>query len=176
MHAAAATHAIAWRPSTTPSGSTVWRTPDALYLALDKEFAFTIDIAADAERAKHVRYVDREVDALASSWAGERVFCNPPYGRELDRWVAKAFDEAQAGALVVMVLPARTGNAWFHRWCLPHAEIRFIRGRLGFSQSAVAAGVRARAPFDSMVVIFHPHRLGAGRFAAQSTFPGFARG
>jgi site-specific DNA-methyltransferase (adenine-specific) len=36
------------------------------------------------------------------------VFCNPPYGREIGRWVEKAYESSLAGALVVCLLPART--------------------------------------------------------------------
>lgn len=173
--AAAATHSIRWRVATTDSKSVVWRTPPALYLALDKEFAFTIDAAADEGNAQCDRFFDREQDALKLPWGGERMFVNPPYGRQLKEWVRKAMLEAQEnGALVVMVLPARTGNSWFHQYCLPHAEIRFIRGRLNFAKGNVGAK-RYRAPFDSMVVVFHPYRIGEGNIRTQPTFPGFER-
>lgn len=171
MSAAAATVSIRWRTQTTPSGTDRWHTPAALYLALDKEFGFTVDVAADSDNAKCDRFLDREQDALEIEWAGETVFCNPPYGRELARWVRKAMLSAQdGGATVVMVLPARTGNSWFHEYCLPHAEVRFIRGRLGFSGTRTGS-----APFDSMVVIFRPWSTGEGTIHTQPTFPGFAR-
>jgi phage N-6-adenine-methyltransferase len=115
------------------------------------------------------RFLDAERDALGESWAGERVFCNPPYGKGLERWVRKALDEAaENGALVVMVLPARTGNIWFHRYVLPHAEVRFIRGRLSYQLGGSGS---ARAPFDSMVVIFRPYSRGDRRITSQPTFP-----
>lgn len=173
MSAAAATHSISWRVSTSSAVHTTWTTPPALYLALDQEFHFTIDVAAADATAQCDRYFTKEDDALCQSWSGERVFCNPPYGRELERWISKAVVEAQeGGALVCMVLPARTGNRWFHQHCLPHGEVRFIRGRLGFS---VGAHSRSRAPFDSMVVVFRPYRIGEGHIRTQPTFPGFDR-
>jgi site-specific DNA-methyltransferase (adenine-specific) len=173
MMAAAATVSVRWRAATSISGSEVWRTPEALFRALHQEFDFTLDVAADDGNAVVDRYLTHDADALTQSWAGERVFCNPPYGRILDRWLAKAITEAQdRGALVVMVLPARTGNAWFHRYVLPHAEVRFIRGRLNFT---IGGGGRKNAPFDSMVVIFRPFQAGGGTIAAQPTFPGFSR-
>lgn len=174
MSAAAATHSIRWRVQTTPGATDRWHTPDALFLALDREFDFTIDVAADDGNAKAARYVDRETDALAVDWSGERVFCNPPYGKDLESWVRKAAESAQeGGATVVMVLPARTGNRWFHRYCLPHGEIRFIQGRLSFQRGSQAA--RMRAPFDSMVVVFRPWSAGQGNVRSQPTFPGFPR-
>jgi phage N-6-adenine-methyltransferase len=173
MAAAAATVSVRWRAATSISATEVWQTPPALFMALHQEFDFSIDVAADDGNAVVDRYLDADRDALRQSWAGERVFANPPYGRELHRWLEKAVIEAQEhGALVVMVLPARTGNAWFHRHVLPHAEIRFIRGRLNFT---VGGGGRKNAPFDSMVVIFRPFKIGGGTIAAQPTFPGFSR-
>jgi phage N-6-adenine-methyltransferase len=168
MNACCTTESRSWRVATTNGKAVAWQTPPALYLPLEKEFDFTIDVAADDGNAKCDRHFDREIDALAQSWAGERVFCNPPYGRELERWVKKAYEAAaDDAALVVMVLPARTGNAWFHRYVLNHAEVRFIRGRLGFT----LGGARKKdAPFDSMVVIFRPGAA-SGRLTAQPCFP-----
>lgn len=80
---------------------------------------------------------------------GSRVFCNPPYGREIGKWVEKAYQENQEhGSLVVMLLPARTDTRWFHDFIYRKAEIRFVRGRLKFGDS------KNSAPFPSMVVIF----------------------
>lgn len=79
---------------------------------------------------------------------GKRVFCNPPYGRELPKWIKKAHDEAEKGALVVMLIPARTDTRAFHDYIYHQAEIRFIRGRIKFGDAKTAA------PFPSMIVIF----------------------
>lgn len=172
MAAAAATVSVRWRAATSISGSEIWQTPPALFMALNQEFDFTIDVAADDGNSVVDRYIDADGDALSQTWAGERVFANPPYGRILERWLAKAVMEAQEnGALVVMVLPARTGNAWFHRHVLPHAEVRFIRGRLNFT---VGGGGRKNAPFDSMVVVFRPYSIGARCIATQPVFPGIS--
>jgi len=165
---AAATHAIGWRVQTTAAATVDWGTPPALYLALDREFGFTIDIAADPSMAKHVRFLTKETDALGVSWRGERVFCNPPYGRQIDRWMRKGFHEAsEHGALVVFLVPARTGNAWFHDYALPHAEIRFIRGRLSYQRNGQVTGRQHRCPFDSCVVIFRPGSRFQGRIEQQ---------
>ena len=77
---------------------------------------------------------------------GDDVYwCNPPYGRQIGKWVKKA---AECGATVVMLLPARTDTAWFHNYILGKAEIRFLRGRLKFGDS------KNSAPFPSMIVIY----------------------
>jgi len=167
---AAATHAHTWRVSTSIALSARWGTPPALYEALDREFRFTLDVAADSGNAKHVRYLTKDTDAFAVSWAGEHVFCNPPYGREIGRWMRKALEEARDnGALVVVLVPARTGTAWFHESVVPHAEVRFLRGRLSFTLGGISQ--RKRAPFDSMVVIYRPFSRDAGRVEPQQMLP-----
>lgn len=70
---------------------------------------------------------------------------NPPYGREIGKWVKKA---AESNATVVCLLPARTDTKWFHEYILGKAEIRFVKGRLKFGDG------KNSAPFPSMVVIF----------------------
>jgi phage N-6-adenine-methyltransferase len=86
-----------------------WETPQKLFDELNKEFNFTIDAAADAENHKCERYYTREESGLEKSWKGERVFLNPPYGRELPKWVKKAADEAKdKSTIIVMLIPART--------------------------------------------------------------------
>lgn len=74
---------------------------------------------------------------------------NPPYGRQIGRWVEKAYRESLRGATVVCLVPSRTDTAWWHNFC-SRAEIRFVRGRLRFS------GAKKNAPFPSAVVIFRP--------------------
>lgn len=73
---------------------------------------------------------------------------NPPYGLALRAWIRKAHESALTGATVVCLVPARTDARWWHDYVIPHAEIRFIRGRLRFGNSPNSA------PFPSAVVIF----------------------
>ena len=81
---------------------------------------------------------------------GETVFCNPPYGRELPKWIEKCASESKH-AKVVMLIPARTDTRAFHDFIYGKAEIRFIKGRLKFK---VDGKEEYPAPFPSMVVIF----------------------
>lgn len=85
--------------------------------------------------------------------AGGAVFCNPPYGRELPKWVKKAYQESQKGITVVLLIPARTDTSYFHDYIYGKAEIRFIRGRLKFTDEDGVAG--DAAPFPSMLVIYN---------------------
>ncbi len=137
-----------------------WRTPRGFFETLNREFHFVLDAAATAENAKCAKYFTREVDGLAQSWnVGGAVFCNPPYGREIGKWVKKAHDEAGGGQPIVLLIPARTDTSYFHNYIYRKAEIRFIRGRLAFEDENGEAG--SPAPFPSMLVIFNGHNSGA---------------
>lgn len=131
------------------SNNTEWATPQRLFEELDLEFGFDLDPCATAENAKCEKYYTQDDDGLTKPWNGRRVFCNPPYGRELHKWVQKGYEEGhKAGTLVVMLIPARTDTRWFHDLILHRSEIRFIQGRLRFE------GALYNAPFPSMVVVF----------------------
>ena len=134
------------------SKTDAWETPQEFFDILNAEFHFTLDACALPENAKCAQYYTPEQDGLSQSWTGT-VWCNPPYGREISRWVEKAAKSAEQGAMVVMLLPARTDTRWFHRYIYGKAEIRFVPGRLKFG------GSKNSAPFPSMVAIFksfHP--------------------
>ena len=125
-----------------------WETPDDLYKGLDDLFHFTLDPCATHENAKCENYLTKQQDGLSVPWEGETVFVNPPYS-ESEKWIVKAYTEAMSGyANVVMLLPVRTSNPWFHEYILPYSSIYFIRGRLKFK------GAQYDAPFPSMVVHF----------------------
>lgn len=97
------------------SNTNEWATPQAFFDELNKEFDFTLDPCATPQNAKCARYFTKEIDGLAQSWRGEVVFCNPPYGRDISKWVAKAYAETLSGGakLVVLLIPARTDTAYF---------------------------------------------------------------
>lgn len=63
-------------------------TPASLFDPLHAEHRFTVDAAASPANAKLPRFWTLEDDALSRSWAGERVFCNPPYS-DIRAWVEK---------------------------------------------------------------------------------------
>ena len=131
-----------------------WRTPEDFFRKLDQEFHFELDAAASPDNAKCSRYFTPEEDGLSQSWnVGGAVFCNPPYGREIGKWVKKAYDEfVRGGETIVLLIPARTDTSYFHDCIYGKAEIRFIRGRLKFEDENGAA--MNPAPFPSMVVIY----------------------
>ena len=127
-----------------------WETPQALFDELNKEFNFDLDVCATDENHKCSVWLTKESDGLKSDWKGYRCWMNPPYGREIGKWVRKANDEVTEGCIVVCLLPARTDTKWFHDYIYENskAEIRFLKGRLKFGDS------KNSAPFPSMIVIF----------------------
>ena len=127
-----------------------WETPPDFFAELDAEFHFTLDPCAQPATAKCAKYYTPEQDGLKQSWAGETVFCNPPYGRAVKQWVAKCAEESKH-ATVVMLIPARVDTNTFHDYIYHKAEVRFLRGRLHFLLDGKDQG---RNPFPSMVVIF----------------------
>ncbi len=127
-----------------------WATPQAFFDMLNAEFHFTLDPCASAGNAKCLKYYTVEEDGLKQDWGGETVYCNPPYGRDIYKWVEKCYMESRKpNTAVVMLIPSRTDTRYFHEFIYRKArDIRFIRGRLCFSDSMTPA------PFPSMVVVF----------------------
>lgn len=131
------------------SDSGEWETPPDFFDRLDAEYRFTLDAAASTTNAKCETYFTKERDALTLAWPG-RVWCNPPYGREIPKWVEKGYRESceRHNQVVVMLLPARTDTRWWHDWVMKAATIYLVRGRLRF------VGAPSSAPFPSAVAVF----------------------
>lgn len=129
------------------SETDLYSTPARFFEDVSAEFGpFDVDVAADAINAKCQRFYTKEDDGLTKEWKG-RVWCNPPYGRVIGRWVRKAFESAQGGTVVVCLIPARTDTAWWHDYAAK-GFIRFVRGRLRFGNA------KHGAPFPSALVVF----------------------
>jgi phage N-6-adenine-methyltransferase len=127
-----------------------WSTPEDLFKSLDAQFHFTLDVCADAGNAKCPRYFTHEQDGLLQRWEGV-CWMNPPYGREIGRWVQKAYDCSLYGVTVVCLLPARTDTHWWQTYILPLSarDLHFLPGRQHFSG-------KDRAPFPNAIAIFRP--------------------
>lgn len=130
------------------SNTAEWSTPQDFFDKLNNEFHFTLDPCSTDQNAKCKKHYTKDQDGLKQSWAGETVYCNPPYGREIGAWCRKCYEHFMGGGTAVMLIPARTDTSWFHDWIYGKAEIRFIRGRLRFGDS------KSDAPFPSMIVIY----------------------
>lgn len=102
------------------SASDDWSTPQAFFDSLNQTHRFDLDVCASETNAKCARYFTRADNGLDQQWTG-RCFMNPPYGREIGAWVAKAYHSVVSGQAdrVVCLIPARTDTFWMHRYILP---------------------------------------------------------
>ena len=142
------------------------RTPAKLFAALSLEVGgFTLDAAASAENALCDEYFTQELNALVREWGTveepARVWCNPPYARDLNggvgSWIAKAASEVRSGRVSVawLLLPARCSVKWFHDALQHSTECRIIEGRLSFTGPfETDAGRTGGAPFGSVLFRF----------------------
>ena len=128
------------------SNTDLWETPQYVFDTLDREFNFDIDVCAIKTNRKCDKYYTPAADGLSQEWKGV-CWMNPPYGREIGKWIKKAYESSERGATVVCLLPARTDTKWWHDYCM-QGEIRLFKGRLKFG------GSKNSAPFPSAIVIF----------------------
>ena len=132
-------------------------TPSGYFNTLNSEFNFTLDPCATSENTKCEKYFTEADDGLKQNWGGETVFCNPPYGRQINKWVKKCYEESRKPKTkVVMLIPARTDTKYFHEYIYDESTnsfkdgvtVKFLKGRLKFGVG------KSPAPFPSMLVIF----------------------
>lgn len=135
------------------SNSNEWATSNELFEELNREFSFTLDPCCTHKNAKCKKHYTIEENGLAQSWENESVFCNPPYGNEIKKWVKKCYEEHNKNNItVVMLIPARTDTTYFHEYIYKKSEIRFIKGRVKFIDEN--GKQQNSAPFPSMIVIW----------------------
>ena len=137
-------------------------TDPQFFAKLDEEFGFTLDVAASRENAKCERFFTKEDNGLAQSWAGERVWCNPPFSNILP-WVEKAWAEAGTAQAIVMLVPAnRTEQRWWQDFVEPYRDrpgtsltVQFLRGRMRFVNAGKEGiGPNERPPFGCCLLMW----------------------
>lgn len=104
-----------------------WMTPPHILKELGP---FDLDPCAPVQRPWPMaeRHYTMHDDGLRQPWLG-RVWCNPPYGREAAKWLARCADHGNAIALIF----ARTETAMFHDYVWQKAKaVLFLYGRLHF--------------------------------------------
>lgn len=127
-----------------------WETPIELFNKLNDEFNFTLDVCALKETAKCDKFFSPEIDGLKQDWSNNVCWMNPPYGRQIQLWLEKAYNESlKDSTTVVCLIPSRTDTKYWHNYCMNASEIRFIKGRLKFGNS------KNSAPFPSAIIIFN---------------------
>ena len=127
-----------------------WATPQEFFDKLNWRFGpFDLDPCADADNAKCTKFFTEADDGLSHSWEGYTSFINPPYGRGIEKWIKKAYEESRnEDTKVVMLIPARTDTKYWHQYVMKADEVHFVKGRLKFGDSTNSA------PFPSAVVVF----------------------
>ena len=133
------------------SNTDEWATPQWLFDELNRIYHFTLDPCSTDENAKCKYHFTEKEDGLKKSWDCERIFMNPPYGREIGKWVEKCYINSRndANHVKLALLPARTDTKWFHDYIYGKAKIYFIRGRLKFNDG------KGSAPFPSMIAVWN---------------------
>jgi phage N-6-adenine-methyltransferase len=127
-----------------------WATPKEFFDKLDWRFGpFDLDPCADPTNTKCANFFTEAEDGLSKDWYGFTSFVNPPYGRGIDKWIKKAYEESRKeDTKVVMLIPARTDTKYWHNYVMKADEIYFLKGRLKFGDSDNSA------PFPSAIVVF----------------------
>jgi phage N-6-adenine-methyltransferase len=123
---------------------------------------FTLDVAAAAHNTKCDRFFTREQDGTVQDWAGERVWCNPPYS-DIAPWVRKAWGCWASTSGITMLLPAnRTEQSWWQLMVEPYRDragspltTRFLPGRMRFLKPGqTAVGPNNRPPFGCALLVW----------------------
>ena len=127
-----------------------WSTPQEFFDKLDWRFGpFDLDPCANPHNTKCANFFTEAEDGLSKDWEGFTTFVNPPYGRGIDKWIKKCFDESRKeGTRVVMLIPARTDTKYWHQYIMRADEVYFLKGRLKFGECDNSA------PFPSAIVVF----------------------
>jgi len=132
------------------SDSVEWSTPQELFDHYNKIYQFDLDVCASDQNHKVDNYYTKADNGLEMPWRGV-CWMNPPYGREISKWIEKAYMSYKSGSIVVALLPARTDTKYFHSYVYHEAKIEFLKGRVKFIRDDGKTGA---APFPSMVVVW----------------------
>jgi len=123
-----------------------YETRDTLFSQLNSIFKFKIDLAADENNYKCEKYLSIKDNSLEDPWLYKGWgWLNPPYGRQIDKWIAKAWGSKSKQ---VLLIPSRTETIYFHDFIINADYILFIKGRLKFEECQHAA------PFPSLLAVF----------------------
>lgn len=116
------------------------RTPREFFDKLHAKYKFTLDGAATEANALLPNWRSHHNDL--STWANERVFCNPPWSN-----IRPFVELAVTADLAVLLVPARTNCKWFHRALELGARPDFWLGKLSFDGPW-------NSPVDCLLLIF----------------------
>lgn len=117
-----------------------WATPPEFFQRLHARYGFTMDGASEPGNGLLPK---SSTASEPLGWAGERVFCNPPWSN------IRPFVESAASAdLAVLLVPARTNCKWFHRALELGARPLFFLPKPKF------VGAKHTSPVDCILLVF----------------------
>ncbi len=128
--------------------------PDRIFNPLNRLFHYDLDVAASDINTKVTgkgNYFTIHDDGLVQDWSvnGKKtIWCNPPYGKGLVKWLWKAYETAHYGPLVCVLTFNTTETQWF-QYCAKVADILFFPGR------ADLVGETGKHRFGYMLMLFH---------------------
>ena len=133
-----------------------WENPQPIFAFMDKIYHFNLDVCALPENTKCAAYYTPTQDSLKQNWQGN-CWMNPPYGRDIAKWMKKAYETAKYNqGTVVALVHARTDTKWWHDYAMKATYIIFIKGRLKFGNAEDSC------PFPSCFVIFEKGQVNTG--------------
>jgi ParB-like chromosome segregation protein Spo0J len=141
------TQRAAQKPAATKAARTnEWYTPELIVRAAVRVLGeIDLDPCSPPDPTVPAKsHFTRADDGLSRPWTG-RVFMNPPYGREIQVWVAKLLTEYRKGNVTeaIALVPASTDTDWFN--ALQAYAVCFVFRRLKFSG-------KDNAPFPSALI------------------------
>lgn len=117
-----------------------WGTPPEFFGRLHDRFGFTLDGASEPGNG----LLPQSSSVIAPLiWAGERVFCNPPWSN-----IGPFVEQAATADFAVLLVPARTNCRWFHRALALGARVEFFLGKPKF------VGAKHTSPVDCVLLVF----------------------
>ena len=137
-----------------------WGTPENIFNFAEKRWgSFQLDAAANKNNFLVKNYISETQDALVTDWNAKNTWLNPPYGRQMPRFVERAFNEVLNGNTdrVVCLIASRTDTKIFQDVIFPLAsELYFIKGRIKFLRN----GEKVQgANYASVFVVFDKRRI-----------------
>ncbi|MFT6926144.1 MAG: phage N-6-adenine-methyltransferase [Psychromonas sp.] len=140
-----------------------WSTPEWLFAAVNNEFDFKVDIAANNKNTKCNSYIDIEQNALImNNWADatplletlafKAVWINPPYSRGMIKlFMDKAYQQCRQNKItVVLVVPSTADARW---WPENATEIRFItQGRISFQHPITKKVINGNTKGSALII------------------------
>ena len=139
-----------------------WETPQKQWQEWNAKYNFEFDLAASDNNFKCTPYITEEMDSLSIDWCDLTIrdgwmWLNPPFSKSKE-FIKKCDEEAQRGAKIVMLMPARTDTKAFHEHINGRYKVVFLKGRLKFEINGKPVldkhGRPQSAPFPSILVEF----------------------